>query len=233
MNIRYFKDYEALSFAAAQMVHASIQARPNLLLCAATGHSPTGLYLQLQKYHAERSDDFRELRVLKLDEWGGLSAEHPATCEYYLQQHLIQPLGISDARYHGFDANTKDPEAECKRVQHELETIGPIDICVLGMGKNGHLGLNEPAEQLTNHCHVAELASTTLNHSMVASLEDKPTYGLTLGMKDILAARHVILLVTGAGKEEATQELMSGRITNQYPATHLWAHPRVDCLVVE
>lgn len=107
MNIQHFKDYEAMSAAAAQMVYASIQAKPNLLLCAATGNSPTGLYLQLQKYHTEKREDFNDLRVLKLDEWGGLHAEHPATCEYYLQKYLIQPLGINKERYFGFDADTK------------------------------------------------------------------------------------------------------------------------------
>jgi len=232
MNIQHFRDYEAMSLAAAQMVYAAMQAKPDLLLCAATGNSPTGLYLQLQKYYAERKEDFQDLRVLKLDEWGGLHAEHPATCEYYLQQYLIQPLGINRERYFGFDANTKDPEQECARVQAVLEANQPIGVCILGMGVNGHMGLNEPAEHLIDHCHMAQLAATTLNHDMVSDLETKPAYGLTLGVKDILAAQHIILLVAGAGKEKATQELLSGRITNEYPATHLWAHQKVDCLVV-
>lgn len=232
MNIQHFRDYKAMSVAAAQMVYASIQAKPDLLLCAATGNSPTGLYLQLQKYYAERREDFQDLRVLKLDEWGGLHAAHPATCEYYLQQYLIRPLGINRERYFGFDANTKNPEQECARVQAVLEANQPIDVCILGMGVNGHMGLNEPAAQLIDHCHVAQLAATTLHHDMVSNLETKPAYGLTLGVKDILAAQHIILLVAGAGKEKATQELLSGRITNEYPATHLWAHQKVDCLVV-
>lgn len=100
------------------------------------------------------------------------------------------------------------------------------------MGVNGHIGLNEPAAQLMDHCHVAQLAATTLHHDMVSDLETKPACGLTLGVKDILAARHIILLVAGASKEKATQKLISGRITNACPATHLWAHQRVDCLVV-
>ncbi|MCX2739775.1 galactosamine-6-phosphate isomerase [Pontibacter anaerobius] len=232
MNIQHFKDYEAMSLAAAEMVYTSVQAKPDLLLCAATGNSPTGLYLQLQKCNSERSEDFSKMRVLKLDEWGGLSSEHPATCEHYLQQHLIQPLSISSSRYFGFNADTKNPEQECKRVQTELDANGPIDICILGIGVNGHLGLNEPAEQLTEHCHVAQLADTTLNHTMVAGLEAKPKYGMTLGMQAILASRHIILLISGAGKEKATQQLLSGEITNAYPATHLWKHPKVDCLVV-
>jgi galactosamine-6-phosphate isomerase len=233
MNIRYFKDYDAMSQAAAQLVYAAIQAKPNLLLCAATGNSPTGLYLELQRYNAQRRADFKNLRLVKLDEWVGLHAKHPATCEYYLQQHLIRPLGISPEHYIRFDANTKDPEAECNRLQAELDANQPIDICVLGMGVNGHLGLNEPAAQLTDHCHVAHLAATTLDHTMVAGMETKPAYGLTLGMKDILAARHILLLVTGAGKEKATYKLTSGEITNEFPATHLWAHPKVDCLIVK
>jgi galactosamine-6-phosphate isomerase len=232
MNIRYFENYEAMSLAAAQTVYASIQAKPNLLLCAATGSSPTGLYWQLEKYYAEKNECFQDLRVVKLDEWGGLHAWHPATCEYYLQQYVIGPLGISEERYFGFDADTKNPEQECKRVQAQLAAHGPIDVCVLGMGVNGHIGLNEPAEQLIDHCHVTELATTTLHHAMVADLETKPGYGLTLGVKDILDAEHIVLLVAGAGKEKATQQLISGKIMNQYPVTHLRAHQKVDCLVV-
>jgi galactosamine-6-phosphate isomerase len=231
MNIRYYEDYEAMSLAAAQLVYAAIRAKPDLLLCAATGGSPTGLYQELQKYYQEDSEAFQDLRVVKLDEWGGLHARHPATCEHYLQQHVIGPLGISESHYFGFDADTKDPERECKRVQDLLAAQGPIDVCVLGMGVNGHIGLNEPSVKLIDHCHVAELANTTLNHVMVADLETKPSYGITLGMKDILAAEHIILLVTGAGKEEATKQLLYGKVTNQYPVTHLQLHPRADCLV--
>ncbi|MCJ8165655.1 galactosamine-6-phosphate isomerase [Pontibacter sp. E15-1] len=232
MNIQYFKDYEAMSLQAAQTVYASIQARPNLLLCAATGNSPTGLYRQLQQYHIKRAEDFKSLRVIKLDEWGGLYAEHPATCEYYLQKHIVQPLGIDNGRYFGFDANTQHPEEECKRVQAALAAQSPIDICILGMGVNAHLGLNEPAEHLVAHCHIATLAPSTLDHTMVAGLETKPSYGLTLGIQDILSAKHIILLVSGPGKQKATQELLSGKITNDYPATHLWAHQHVDCMIV-
>jgi galactosamine-6-phosphate isomerase len=233
MNIRYYEDYEGMSLAAAQLVYASLRAKPNLLLCAATGSSPIGLYQRLQEYYAARSEDFRDLRVVKLDEWGGLYARHPATCEDYLQRHVIKPLDITEDRYFGFDADTKDPERECERVQALLTDRGPIDVCVLGMGVNGHIGLNEPAEKLIGHCHVAELAPSTLNHTMVTDLETKPAYGLSLGVQDILAARHIILLVTGAGKEEATKQLLSGRVTNQYPVTHLQSHQRVECLVVE
>ncbi|WP_242917944.1 galactosamine-6-phosphate isomerase [Pontibacter liquoris] len=232
MNIQYFDTYDAMSLAAAQMVYTSVQARPDLLLCAATGNSPTGLYLQLQTLKAEEKGDFSKLRVVKLDEWGGLSSEHPATCEYYLQHYLIKPLGIAKARYFGFNADTQAPEQECTRMQAQLAAIGPIDCCILGMGVNGHIGLNEPAEKLVDHCHMAQLAASTLNHTMVNGLESKPRYGMTLGMQDILAARHLILIVVGAGKEKATRQLTAGKITNQYPATHLWAHPRVDCLIV-
>ncbi|GAA4435638.1 galactosamine-6-phosphate isomerase [Pontibacter saemangeumensis] len=232
MNLQYYSDYTSMSLNAAQTVYAAIQARPNLVLCAATGNSPTGLYLQLQRYYAAKSEDFDQLRVLKLDEWGGLYAAHPATCEYYLQHHLIQPLRISEERYFGFDANTQYPEKECSRMQQVLAE-NPIDLCVLGMGVNGHLGLNEPAEELADHCHVAKLAPTTLNHTMVAALETKPVFGLTLGIQDILAASHIILLIAGSGKEKATQQLLAGKVTNEYPATYLCTHPKVDCLVLE
>jgi galactosamine-6-phosphate isomerase len=94
------------------------------------------------------------------------------------------------------------------------------------------MGLNEPADQSQPHCHVAKLSESTLSHGMIAGADKKPSYGMTIGVEDILASRRVLMLVVGAGKENATQQLLSGEITNQFPATHLWRHENVDCLVV-
>jgi galactosamine-6-phosphate isomerase len=201
------------------------------LLCAATGNSPTGLYRQLQREYEQEATLFSRLRILKLDEWAGLSADTPGSCEHYLREHLLHPLQISPDRYFGFDNAAQDLEEECERVQKLLVQQGPIDICVLGLGANGHLGMNEPHEVLSPHCHVARLHATTSQHGMLAGLAKKPTRGLTLGMEDILASRHIIMLVTGAGKEAAKAKLLSGEITNRFPAAHLWTHERVNCLI--
>ncbi|MCB0632686.1 MAG: galactosamine-6-phosphate isomerase [Saprospiraceae bacterium] len=231
MNIQHFASYDAMSAAAADLVMTDIRQRPDLLLCAATGNSPTGLYRQLGQEYTTAPEHFSQLRIFKLDEWAGLPADAPGSCEHYLKEHLLRPLAISNDRYFGFDNTAQDLDRECERTQDLLGRYGPIDICILGLGTNGHLGLNEPNEVLQAHCHVARLHTTTLQHGMVADLHEKPTQGLTIGMEDILASRHIIMLVTGAGKETAKKMLLSGEITNRFPATYLWKHEWVDCLV--
>jgi len=231
MNITHCKGYEAMSRMAASVVTREIEKRRDLLLCAATGNSPGGLYAQLAGQGAKDPAFCGELRVIKLDEWGGLPENHPATCEHYLRTRLVDPLRIAPERYLSFQSNPPDPVAECARIAAALGAGGPVDLCILGLGRNGHLGFNEPAARLEPHCHVARLSETSLGHSMVGALGDKPAFGLTLGMRDILLARRIILLVWGADKSEPLRALLAGKITTQLPASLLWLHRRVDCLI--
>jgi galactosamine-6-phosphate isomerase len=231
MNITYCQDYEEMSEKAARLVTREIRERKDLLLCAATGNSPAGLYARLAGQGAQDPAGFGALRIIKLDEWGGLPENHPATCEHYLRTRLVDPLRIGPERYVSFRSDPPDPAAECARIQAALDAGGPIDLCVLGLGRNGHLGFNEPAAALEPHCHVARLSETSQGHAMVQTLPDKPAFGLTLGMRDVLLARRIVLLVWGSDKAEPLRALLSGRITTQLPASLLWLHPRVDCLI--
>ncbi len=231
MNITYCKGYGEMSEKAAWIVTREIQKKRDLLLCAATGNSPAGLYAQLAGQGAKDPAFFEALRIIKLDEWGGLPQNHPATCEHYLRTRLVDPLHIGPERYLSFQSAPPDPAAECARIQTALDAGGPIDLCVLGLGSNGHLGFNEPAAGLEPHCHVARLSETSQEHTMVRALGDKPAFGLTLGMRDVLLARRIILLVWGANKAEPLRALLSGKITTQLPASLLWLHRQVDCLI--
>lgn len=212
---------------------AQIKAKPDLLLCAATGHSPMGSYQYLAQVAALHPGLFASLRLVKLDEWGGLPEDAPESCEYYLQQHLVRPLGIAPDRFLAFHGQAANPDAECQRIQHALESIGPLDIAVLGLGQNGHLGLNEPGDVLYPHCHVAQLANTTLQHGMIQSMEAPPAYGLTLGIGELLQSRMVVLLVTGTKKEKAFDALLAQQMSTKWPVTLLWGHRNVHCWVDE
>jgi len=231
MNIIHCQGYAEMSDVAAALVSREIEAKKDLLLCAATGGSPQGLYARLATQAQQQFSFFDQLRVIQLDEWGGLPPGHPASCAYYLQQHLLNPLAISPDRCLSFQPDAADPVQECARVQSALEASGGIDLCILGLGNNGHLGFNEPAPFLEPHCHVAQLAESSQHHAMVQSLDEKPSYGLTLGMSDILHARHILLLIAGQNKENVTEAFLTGQITTQLPASLLWLHPRVDCLI--
>ncbi len=231
MRITHCRSYQEMSDMAASLVLEELVKKPGLLLCAATGNSPEGLYRELVRTAGKDKSLFDQIRILKLDEWGGVPAYYPVTCEFFLKKKLLEPLDISEDRYITFASDPEDPEAECQRIRSALEKEGPIDICILGLGRNGHLGLNEPSPELELYCHVAELREDSLQHTMIASLERKPIYGLTLGMKEILSSRMIILLLSGKEKKEVTEKFLSGKVSTELPASLLHLHPRVECLL--
>ena len=231
MNLVHCSDYPEMSRLAAALVLEALAEKPDLLLCAATGSSPEGLYAELAKLARGNKEIFRRMRILKLDEWGGIPDNHPVSCEYYLREKLLDPLGIPSERYISFSSDPEDPDAECKRILSNLEKEGPIDLCILGLGRNGHLGLNEPAAELQAHCHISALSEESLRHPMIASLETKPAYGLTLGMEEILSSRRILMLVSGWEKKKIAGEFLEGKISSALPASYLWNHKQTECLV--
>jgi galactosamine-6-phosphate isomerase len=231
VNVRYCEDYDSLSAQAASLISAEIGRHPNLLLCAATGNSPIGLYRELAEQAAADRALFAALRVIKLDELGGVPADDPGSCEHYLKTRVLGPLAVAADRYIVFAATPADPPAECERIRAELAQRGPIDVCVLGLGINGHIGFNEPGPFLIPQCHVARLSEQSRRHAMVRSMDGAPPFGLTLGMQEILASRRIILLVAGSGKKHAIAGLLSGEVSTSLPASFLWLHQRVDCLI--
>lgn len=233
MKIDVLNTYEELSRTAKDIIIREIKNKKNLLLCTATGGSPTETYDLLAHEYKDKPDLFDQLRILKLDEWGGIPMQHPATCESYLKAHLLQALQIPNSRYFGFYSNPADPLQECINIQNKLEQEGPIDLCILGLGMNGHLAFNEPADFLHPHCHVATLSAMSLEHPMAAEMQEKPPYGLTLGMADILQSKMILILINGQQKRTIVSKFLSQRITSQLPASFLWLHPHVICLIAK
>lgn len=228
MRVEVLKDYAALSHRAETLVVRALRRKPGLLLGVATGASPAGLYARL----AKRSEAalFRRLRVVGLDEWLGLPPRHPGTCERYIQERILVPLGVPRSRYHGFGAGRKDPRAEVLRMSRWLEREGPLDLAVLGLGRNGHLLMNEPAERLRPRAHVARLAESTRAHTRIPGRAVPPRRGLTLGLADVLESRAIVLLVSGGAKRAALTRALQGAVTTRCPASFLWLHPRVTVL---
>jgi galactosamine-6-phosphate isomerase len=233
MKILKPDNYDDLSLEAASLIIWELKKNKNALLCAATGGSPTGTYAALKQQFDLNREVFSGLRVIKLDEWGGLPKNHPSTCENYLQEHLTGPLQITRDRYISFLSDPKDPVEECGRIAQELKKAGPIDICILGLGMNGHLALNEPGTSLEAGPHVAKLSDTSLTHPMIGANDTKPSYGLTLGMADIFQSACILLLISGAKKKAITGALLNGQISTALPASFLWLHPNVVCMIDE
>ena len=226
---RVFSDYEALSRHAADWLAERLRERPSALICLAAGSTPQRTYEILAEQGTTDPALFSQCRLLKLDEWGALAMDDPATCEHQLRATLVQPLGADD-RYIGFESRPEDPVAECARIAEWLKRNGPIDVCVLGLGVNGHLGFNEPAGFLEPHAHVAQLSDASLMHAMLLQSKQRPQFGLTLGMADLLQAREVLLLVSGAAKRGPLERLLAGRISTAFPSSLLHLHPRVTVL---
>jgi galactosamine-6-phosphate isomerase len=218
-----FPDHETMSRHAANSIVERIRQSPDALMCLAAGSTPVRTYQLLAERHAVEPGLFARLRIIKLDEWGGLALDDPATCEQSLRECLIDALNMGD-RYIGFASNPADPEAECRRVADWLDRHGPIDLCVLGLGVNGHVGFNEPGPSLRPHAHVEKLSEASLGHAMLNRSHGRPTYGLTLGMADLLQAREVLLLVSGPTKRAPLERLLDGVISTEFPASLLTLH---------
>lgn len=230
LKIQVADTYEAMSRRAADFICGELERRPNLLLCVSAGGTPTRAYELLAAHCASEPGLFRQLRVLQIDEWGALTPSDPATCVADLRTKVLEPLGITRNRYQGFRTDSTDPEAERARVARWLAANGPIDVCILGLGSNGHVAMNEPGEAVVPHAHVAELAKSSRKHAMLKHLAKKPRYGFTLGMADILCSRKILLLVNGKRKRSALKRLTRPRVTPRFPASFLWLHPDATVL---
>ena len=223
-------DFEAVSRRAAAMIESEVRRRPDLLLCAAAGSSPARTYELLGEQAAQDPALFSQMRVIKVDEWGGLDPGDPATCESDLRTRLLVPLRIAPDRYEGFSSRPPDPARECERIAQWLARHGPIDLCVLGVGVNGHIAMNEPAQALRPGPHVARLAESSLRHPMLAASAAKPAYGLTLGIGNLLQSRTILLLAGGERKRPVLERLRRPEVTPLFPVSFLWLHPGATVL---
>jgi galactosamine-6-phosphate isomerase len=230
MHIQIDEDYAAMSARAADFIVAELKERPDLLLCASAGGTPKGPYEQLTNRYTRRPQLFKKMRVVQIDEWVGPHPTHPATCRYDLQTKLLTPLRIDPDRFRGYKSDAADPHREPTAMSHWLAKNGPIDICILGLGLNGHVAMNEPGDALTPNAHVSKLTAQSQKHSMLAALKRKPRYGLTLGMADILSSRKILLLVSGTTKTAILKRTLEQRITTHLPASFLHLHPDVTVL---
>jgi galactosamine-6-phosphate isomerase len=224
------ENYELLSQQAAHLVMEQLRRKPDLLLCVATGGSPRRMYELLAQSYPSEPQLFSKLRLLKLDEWGGLARNNAASCEMYIRQYLLAPLKITEDRFFTFRGDSSDHEAECERIRNLLRQLGPPDVTILGIGSNGHLAMNEPADALIPHAHTARLTPHSQTHPMLAQLSHKPTFGITIGVADILQSQKILLLINGAHKREALHRLHTENISTQFPASLLHLHADALCL---
>ena len=226
--LRVCESYEGLSRAAANRIIARVREKPDALLCVTAGASPAGLYELLVEARRAVPSLFARARFIQLYEWGGLARGDRATAGAYQRARLIRHLGVAPRRFLSWESCAPDPERECRRMAARLKAEGPIDVCVVGIGRNGHLGLNEPGDRVETGAHVTELDPASLGHSMLRASRGAVQYGLTLGMADILQSREILLLAGGAEKAAQMRRAFLGPVTTRCPASLLRLHPAVQ-----
>lgn len=231
-GIKFIKadDFEELSRISAEKMVECVRNKADSLICVATGSSPTRAYEIFIDIINREQINIEKLRILKLDEWWKVDATDPCTCEHFIQTRIIKPLNIAPQNYIGFDSNTEDPKAECNRIAEALLEHGPIDLCILGIGKNGHLGLNEPGTYFEPFSHVAHLDEKTKTHDMLTKTKAAINNGMTIGMADILASRKVLFIAAGDEKKDSFKGFLKGQVRTDLPASILWLHSNVVCV---
>jgi len=222
--------FEELSKKSAEVMVDCVLKKPESLFCIATGSSPSRAYEIFVELVNKRQINVQELRILKLDEWWKVNANDLSTCENFIQTKIIKPLNISSQNYISFDSETSDADAECSRISKIIQEQGPIDLCILGMGKNGHLGLNEPGVSLIPFSHVVKLDKKTKTHDMLKKTNVTINYGMTIGIADIIASKKVLFLVTGDEKNASFNIFLNREVRADLPASILWLHPNSLCI---
>ena len=233
MNLFTFNSDEDLAQSGANLIASLLQSRPKAVLGLATGSSPVGVYAKLADMHRKGLVSFAKAASFNLDEYVGLPADHEQSYRSFMNEHLFRHVDIDPARTFIPNGNAPDLDAECARYDRLLEDEGPIDLQILGIGSNGHIGFNEPDSSLNSGTHAVDLLEETrvANARFFPSLDDVPKQALTMGISGILKARQIVLLVRGEEKAEALRNAVKGPITTRCPASLLQSHPNVVVLL--
>lgn len=227
MKIIKSEHYEEMSKQGAKILIDTISEKKDAIICLATGGSPKRMYELFVDEVNRNKIDISNVTFVKLDEWYDVKPEDDCTCTTFIKENLLDQLYMQPKQLIEFISNTKDINAELNKVDTFIQKH-PIDLMILGLGMNGHLGLNEPDAHLTFKCHQAKLNEKTKTHDMAK--DHQLESGLTIGLEGIFTAKTVLMLVSGVRKEEAYKEFMSQRISTSTPASLLWLHP--NCITI-
>ena len=232
MRILETNNYEELSALAAEVLGAQVLLKPHCVLGLATGSSPVGTYQKLvESYRAGRLD-FSQTYTVNLDEYWGLSGEDPHSYRYFMERHLFQQVNLKQEHTFLPDGTAADPEEESRRYEALVQGLGGVDLQLLGIGHNGHIGFNEPEDSFPPVTQPVALTESTIqaNSRLFDRLEDVPTHAITMGVGTILKARR-ILLIAGADKREILEKALTGKVTPWVPASVLQLHRDVTVIV--
>ena len=231
MNVIVTKDYQEMSMKAFELVKKVVTENPSAVLGLATGSTPLGLYGEMARDHRENGTSYRDVKTVNLDEYEGLDVTSDQSYVYFMRENLFRHLDIDLNNTNIENGRAQDPEKECARYNALLEVMRQ-DLQVLGIGSNGHIAFNEPGTPFDAQTHVVELTESTIkdNSRLFARIEDVPRRAFTMGPKNIMNAKKILILANGANKAKAVYGLVKGEVTEQLPASVLQRHP--DCTLV-
>ena len=229
MRVYRAKDYADMSRKAANILSAQVIIKPDCVLGLATGSTPEGIYRQLIEWYQKGDLDFSEVKTVNLDEYCGLEADDPMSYRYFMQTHLFDHVNIIRENTYVPDGVAEDREAECMRYNRIIRELGGIDLQLLGIGKNGHIGFNEPGEAFAQETHCVQLSESTrkANARLFPPNSTVPTHAMTVGIKAIIQARLIVLVASGREKKDILDEAFRGPVTPNVPASILQMHPHV------
>lgn len=235
MRLIVAKDYNEMSKIAADIMAENIKNDPEIVLGLATGGTPVGLYKELIDMYKKGDLDFSRVTSINLDEYIGLSGEHNQSYRYFMNENLFNHVNIDKKNTFVPNGLANDPEKECALYDERVEEMDGIDLQLLGLGGNGHIGFNEPNDVLNIGTHVTNLKEETIqaNARFFDSIEEVPCRAITMGLGGIMKAKKIIVVASGESKADAVAKLMSGNVTTEIPASMLQMHSDVVVIVDE
>ena len=226
MKIYKAKDYKDMSRKAANIISAQVIMKPNCVLGLATGSTPIGTYDQLVEWYNKGDLDFSEVTTVNLDEYKGLPRTNDQSYYYFMHQHLFDRVNIDPERTNVPNGMEPDAEKECGRYEELIRSLGGVDLQLLGLGHNGHIGFNEPGEAFEKETHCVDLTESTIeaNKRFFASIDEVPKQAYTMGIKTIMMAKKILIVVNGENKADIVERAFFGPVTPEVPASILQLH---------
>lgn len=233
IKVVVLRDYQSLSERAAGLVGHRIREKPAAVLGLASGSTPLGLYRELVKMAGQGRINLGKVVTFNLDEYYPIEQENPQSYHYFMRHHFWEPAGIPPERAHIPAGKPDDVAAFCLDYEMKIRRAGGIDLQILGIGVNGHIGFNEPGAELTGKTHLASLSPETIaaNSRFFEKAEDVPRMAISMGLGTIMKAREILLLASGPGKAAAIRETVKGNLSTRVPASLLQLHSRVTVML--
>lgn len=229
MRVIQLESEEKLHELVAQEIIQRIQNNPKVVLGLATGSTPIGVYRKLVEDHKKNGTSYKQVTTFNLDEYIGLSPDHPQSYHAYMKEHLFEHIDIPSNQAHLPNGLASDLNVECQQYEQLIQQAGGIDLQILGIGLNGHIGFNEPGTPFSSETHVVRLTESTrqANSRFFTSIEEVPTHAITMGLNSIMRSKEIFLLITGKQKSEIFHRLMEENVSEVLPASILKHHPNV------